>query len=73
MIVKSVKELVIVLDDLAYHWRVGWAKRYWKLYKANINDPDARLKYLYRLLRILEQRGIRLAPELMEKLMSGEI
>jgi len=71
-VISSFKELKLVVAELQEQ-KVSWAKHYLDQYIANINSPEARLQYLYRLLTILRKYNIRLSIELLENLMNGEI
>jgi len=72
-VVSSFNELKIVVADLQRRYNNAWAKHYLDQYIANINSPEARLEYLYRLLTILRKYDIRLTVELLEKLIEGII
>ena len=71
-VISSFKELKLVVAELQEQ-KVSWAKHYLDQYITNINSPEARLEYLYRLLQILRKYDIRLTTELIQKLMDGEL
>ena len=73
MKIRTFKELIEVVEEIAKERNAQWLRHYLKAYLNNIHNLTSRLEYTYRIQRVLAQYDIYLSEELVVKMISGRL